>query len=95
MSNENAKSQKPQTVTIDGEQYVFDDLSDEIKNMIALWNAWNVDLQKSKSEVIKNETAMYKISMDITRAVKEPTSRSTANKSSTDIKLPRDANGNV
>ena len=53
------------TVTIDGKNYQFDDLPNDIKNMVQLYNKWNFEYQNSKTETMKLEIALAGLSKQI------------------------------
>lgn len=53
------------TISIDGKNYNYDDLTDNVKNLVQLYNKWNLEFQDSKMETMKLEFALTVLSKQI------------------------------
>lgn len=60
-------------ITILGKEHMFKDLPEDVQKMVTLYNAWNVDLAKQQTEVMKLELAIRGVTQDIMRAMSETT----------------------
>ncbi len=67
---ENEKQE--QLVTIDGVQYNFDEMTDEQKNLIILWNRCNEEVVQARAEVYKLEAAIRDISRTVQDSLRKP-----------------------
>ena len=67
----NMAEQAPQNITIDGISYAVDQFSQQVQQAVAIYNAINLDLQKSQLETIKAQAALQNIGAQITEAVKK------------------------
>jgi hypothetical protein len=53
------------TITIEGEQYLFNDLSDPVKNLVMIYNEWNNDLAAQRRGIFKLELAIKALTTEI------------------------------
>jgi len=60
-------------ITILGKEHFFKDLPEDVQKMVTLYNAWNVELTKQQTEVMKLELAVRGVTQDIMRAMTETT----------------------
>lgn len=66
-------------VNINGVEYLYDTLSDQVKALIAVYESWQGDLAKANSEfktaklsIAKNEAALRDLIREITTVVETP-----------------------
>lgn len=58
------------TLNLDGVSYSLEDFSDAVKNTLAVFNAFAVDLQKEEVAVLKTRAAMDHVRMQLVTQVK-------------------------
>jgi hypothetical protein len=67
-------------LTFDGKEYDVDQFSEEVKNLVFIFNQWQADLIKDRLAVAKGEAAMRSINTELTEKVaKEIKERESAN----------------
>ena len=63
------------TVTVDGTVYELDSLSPQVRNLIALYQKWSMQLSDQQSELTKTDLAVKSLGNEITKLVNSETAQ--------------------
>lgn len=63
------KIEAPTNLTIDGQNYVVEDFSDKVKNLVAIRTEWQNEAQQERLALTKTEAAIRSLDVELAQLV--------------------------